>query len=125
MRRDIFDDWGYEQVMNLFRTGYSTENILYRYATQGAIDEQPGTSRVLCWGGTGRYSDITRYWLQLPPKQHRVFYIRYVIMQLAREDGRVWTARDAANMISMSHAAFKQNLKKACANIRRKINELE
>jgi predicted DNA-binding protein (UPF0251 family) len=131
MRRDAaaLYDWGEWKLAELSHNPYPDTNILHRYRFEGEIQSTPGRDRILCFDPSDRYMrgkqhiiQIEHEWHQLTPRPKECILGKYGITQLVKDDGKTYTAREVAQIMSISVEAFNMNVSRGRKKIMKNID---
>ena len=105
------------EAKNLHHDGYSDENILYRWARIGQIQDKPASDRILCADMPSHLRRVASLIKGFPPIESKCLWL-YFCAPL-REDKQPFTKGQLAKILDINKGRFKAELKSGISRAER------
>jgi hypothetical protein len=106
-------------IANMHHTGYSEENILYRWARIGEVQDPPSRDKILCVDMPAHLQKVDLALKKLPNWEEKC--VRMWFCAPLQEDGNPYTKRQLARKLRISKYKFEINLKNGQKNVKKLI----
>ena len=105
----LFQEFGDFVIAHMHHDGYPEENILYRWARVGEVQDTPGRDKILCPDMPAHLRRVDVIFSRLPNLEEKC--VRIWFCAPVRDDGKNYTKRQLARMLKMSKYKFDSILK--------------
>jgi hypothetical protein len=105
----LLSEWGAFVQAHMHHDGFPEENILYRWARVGEVQDKPAADRILCVDTPAHLRRVDVMLKKLPNLEEKC--VRIWFCAPLRDDGEPYTKRQLARKLKMSKYKFESVLK--------------
>jgi len=105
----LLREFGDFVIAHMHHEGYPEENILYRWARIGEVQDPPARDKILCVDMPAHLRRVDVALKRLPNLEEKC--VRIWFCSPLKDDGQVYTRRELARMLKMSKWKFDSVLK--------------
>jgi hypothetical protein len=115
----LLREYGDYHIRHMDHDGFYGVNILHRVAREGLVQRTPTKDKILCLDLPPRIREVDVAIRKLPNWQMKCVRARFCAP--LKEDGNLYTHREIAKLLGLSHHKYKQYLRMGISKVEKML----